>query len=84
LQDADQLDELGYLNFWQMFQYSFSKGRNLTETIMYWHEDGLKRKEQCVNSCNFNFTRQLARKRLKKMQDMIDEITKESTLDDIN
>lgn len=82
LQDADQLDELGYLNFWQMFQYSLSKGRNLTDTIKYWHGDGLLRKQKCVDTCNFAFTRVYAEKRLAKMVVFVDELSKEIELSD--
>lgn len=77
LQDSDQIDELGVLNFFQMFQFSYHKARNLTDTLAYWHMDGIKRKEQCVAHCNFDFTRKLARQRLTKMKETINEIERE-------
>lgn len=82
LQDADQLDELGYLNFWQMFQYSLSKGRNLSDTIRYWHEDGIARKHKCVETCNFTFTKTIAEKRLAKMRTFMVKLAKEIELSD--
>lgn len=83
LQDADQIDELGQINFWQMFQFSYHKARNLTDTIAYWHMDGIKRKEQCLSTCNFDFTRKLAKRRLDKMREMIVEIETEINLGDL-
>lgn len=84
LQDADQIDELGQINFWQMFQFSYHKARNLTDTIAYWHMDGIKRKEQCISTCHFNFTHELAQRRLNKMKEMIAEIETEVILADLS
>lgn len=83
VQDADQLDELGYVNFWQMFQYSYNKGRNLADTIAYWQREGIVRKQACVARCNFSFTKTMAKKRLAKMRSFINEITKEIGLTDV-
>lgn len=82
VQDADLLDELGLINVWQMFSYSYNSGRNLEKTIDYWNEEGFKRKKSCIENCNFDFTKKIAENRLREMTNFFKVLQKENESED--
>jgi len=82
VQDSDLLDELGLINVWQMFSYSYNSGRSLEETTTYWQKEGYKRKKDCVNNCNFDFTKKIAERRLGEMTAFFKTLQKENELRD--
>jgi hypothetical protein len=43
LHDADELAEMGLMNFWKMATYSAIKDRSLPATILYWFEEDRQR-----------------------------------------
>lgn len=84
VQDADQLDEVGVLNVWQIFGYSTNKQRSLEGTLTYWLSEGKARKLKCIEQCNFSFTKQYARDRFNKLDEFMTEIIQEASGNDLN
>ena len=74
VQDADLIDESGILNVWQMFSFSIATERTLEKTLEYWNSKGKKRKEKCIDLCNFNFTKQYAKTRFDRFNKFIEDI----------
>jgi len=83
VQDADQIDELGLINVWQMFLFSANTERSFEKTLDYWKDEGLKRKKECVKNMNFDFSKIFARKRYELMIDFFQELEKENGMKDI-
>lgn len=78
LQDADNLDELGFLDVWRMFTFAAFNSRNLTDTLNYWFEENLPKKTKGLKLFHFPKVKKIAEKRIEKISKFMKEIKKET------
>ena len=74
VKDADDLDELGILNFWRMAVFSGKHNQDLQETIDFFYRHDLAEKQEKMNKLFFNFSKEIADARNLEMSKMMDSI----------
>ncbi|MEA3515238.1 MAG: HD domain-containing protein [Nanoarchaeota archaeon] len=77
LQNSDDLDELGYLNVWRMFNFSSQKKRPPFDTCSYWVKQYPLVKEKVDSNFSIPFFKDLALKRLERCNDFINKFEEE-------
>lgn len=78
IKDADELGNFGYLQVWRTFTYAASDKQNLFENINYWADSGRQSRLDMLDKLYFNSSRNIAEKRLNKIDKFFEEIKKES------
>ncbi|MFB6088266.1 MAG: HD domain-containing protein [Candidatus Aenigmatarchaeota archaeon] len=78
LQDADNLDELGYLTIFRTFTYIGFKEQTFDEMIDYYMQAEENNKlEEILKRFNFKSTRKVAEQRISKAKKFMEELMKE-------
>ena len=83
LQDADKLGFFGPLNIWRMIHYASDKERELEETFEYFWTEGRRKKQEKLESLNFECSKRIARRRLQRFEEMMNTIEEEHHGEDI-
>ena len=83
LQDADTLGFFGPMNIWRMIHYASDKERELEETFEYFWTEGRRQKQEKLESLHFESSKRIARRRLQKFEETMNEIEKEHYGEDI-
>ncbi|MBU4502366.1 MAG: HD domain-containing protein [Nanoarchaeota archaeon] len=82
--DADILDEVGLVNVWKMFTFGGAFKVNIEETIEYYFDEDrprlLKKSEEILH---FDYSKELAKQRIQKTDDMLNALIAESQGRDI-
>jgi len=82
--DADNLDELGFVNIWKMFTYAGACKVSLENSISYYFTEDrprlLKKSEEVLY---FDYSKLLARERISKVDDVLNALINESRGGDI-
>lgn len=82
LQDADGLDNFGYLQIWRTFNYAALGKLNFEESLNYWKAEGRKERQEMLKNFKFDATKQVAKKRFEKLDCFMNEIEKEDLGED--
>lgn len=77
LQDADTLDEFGYLNVWKMFGFSFQHNQSPFHCCAYWEKEYARLKDQVDAKFSIPFFREMAKARLKRCSEFMETFRKE-------
>ncbi len=82
IQDADRLDESGFLNVWRMASYASFMKKSLIDQINYWFNHEEKRLKNKINEFHFEISKVIAEQRFNKNSYFMNEIMKENNGDD--
>lgn len=73
VKDADDLDEIGILNFWRMGIFAGKHNQDPQEVINFFYQHDLFDKRQKVDKLFFNFSKKIAEKRILEMNKIMDD-----------
>ncbi|MBU1043893.1 MAG: HD domain-containing protein [Candidatus Omnitrophica bacterium] len=84
LSDADNLDEVGLINIWKMFTYGGAFNVDIQETIdYYFNEDRPRLLEKSSTRLYYEFSKELAKKRIQRVDDVLNALISETLSEDI-
>ena len=84
IMDADNLDEVGLVNIWKMFTYGGFNKVNIKDTIDYYlNEDQPRLIKKCEEKLNFSLSKEIASKRMAKVDKFLKDFINESIAEDI-
>jgi len=71
VKDADDLDEIGLLNFWRMGVYAGKYHLDPQDSIDYFYQHDLSNKQQMVDKLFFDFSKKIAEQRMIEMVGLV-------------
>lgn len=71
VRDADNLDEIGILNFWRMGVYAGKHHRDVRDSVTYYFGPERKTKVEKMQGLFFDHSRRLCEERLAEMDDLL-------------
>lgn len=81
VKDADDLDELGILDFWRMAVFSGKHSQDLQEAIDFFYQHDLAEKQEKMSRLVFDSSRKIAESRNQEMKKLIDSLR---SINDVN
>lgn len=72
VKDADDLDEIGLLNFWRLGVYAGKYHLNPQDSIDYFYQHDLSNKQQKLDKLFFDFSKKIAKQRIEEMLGLLD------------
>lgn len=72
--DADDLDELGILDFWRMAVFSGKHSQDIQEVMDFFYQHDLAEKQEKISRLFFNSSREIAKLRNQEMEKLIDNL----------
>lgn len=82
LQDCDKLSNFGVSNLWRQFNYATNNEVSLYESIEYFWNTAVEEFEDQIDNLNFKKSKGIARERLEKQKEAIDQINREMNAED--
>lgn len=82
LQDADELDNFGYLQVWRTFNYAALGELNFEESLDYWKKEGRQDRRNLLKNLRFETSKRVAERRFEKLDRFMCEIEKEDRGED--
>lgn len=82
LQDCDSISNFGVSNLWRQFNYATNNEISLYESLDYFWNTAVKEFEEQIEELYFEESREIARKRLKKQKEAVNQIEKEMSTED--
>jgi|GEM_PF-4212948 len=73
VKDADDLDEIGILNFWRMGVFAGKHNQDPQEVIDFFYQHDLLNKQQKIDKLFFDFSKKTAEKRILEMNKIMDD-----------
>ena len=83
LQDADELAKYGVSDIWRMIHYASEEEMTIEEGIENFRNTLRPRLEKGLAEFNFDVTRNIAERRMKKQEDFISEMEREMSAKDM-
>ena len=79
ISDADNLDEVGLVNVWKMFTFGGAFNVDIEETIdYYFDEDRPRLLQKSEDVLFFDHSKELAKRRIQKVDDMLNNLLEEA------
>ncbi len=72
VKDADDLDEIGLLNFWRLGVYSGKYHLDPQDSIDYFYQHDLANKQQKLDKLFFKHSKKIAQQRMLEMRSLVD------------
>jgi len=82
MQDADDLSNFGVNNLWRQIHYSSYYERDLEDSLEYFWDTAVQEYQQKIKEMHFKETREIARKRLERHREAVENIEKEMNAED--
>lgn len=83
IQDADNISNFGVNNLWRQFHYASENQASLEESLEYFWETATKDYQAQLRAMNFNYSREVAEKRLEKQKNAFQRIKEEMDAEDV-
>ena len=82
LQDADELDNFGYLQVWRTFNYAALGELSFGESLDYWKKEGRQDRRKLLENLRFESSKRVAERRFEKLDRFMHEIDMEDRGED--
>lgn len=73
VKDADDLDEIGILNFWRMGVFAGKHNQDPQEVVNFFYQHDVFDKQKKVDKLFFNFSKKIAKKRILEMSQIMND-----------
>ncbi|MFB6203505.1 MAG: HD domain-containing protein [Candidatus Nanohaloarchaea archaeon] len=83
LQDADELGKFGVLDVWRMVTYASEHGETFQDVRDYFWDHYVGKKEEMIEDLEFECSREVARQRLDRYRELVEEMELERRGEDI-